>query len=464
MPGVRHACFVSVSANRAATTVKLTLSARSGPTNFKDRAIAGMLSPVKLLPSHCRRFPAEEVESKNVAAEVDPRHAGLSRDDVEAIWTSVKWLYGTGMHPSIGLCVRRRGHIVLERALGHLSGNSPDDRRDAPKVPIRYDSLFNLFSAAKAVTAMLAHLLEDRRLLHLDDPIAEYFPEFGANGKQEVTLRQILAHRAGLPMLSNVAMNLDLLADRERVIRLLCEQRPLSVPGRQLAYHALTGGFIVDELVRRLTGSDIRVFLEENVAKPMGMPSFGFGVPPEQAPLVAVNAFTGAAPLPPVSTLVQRCFGVNVREAVEISNDPRFLTAIIPSGNLVCTAEEGSRFFEMLLCGGELDGVRVFERRTVQRAVAETSWLEIDSFLGFPVRYGTGFMLGGRWLSLYGPGTPRAFGHVGFTNVVAWADPERDLSACLMTTGKPLITPGQVMWWNVLRTIASRCAKVGPRP
>jgi CubicO group peptidase (beta-lactamase class C family) len=72
-------------------------------------------------------------------------------------------------------------------------------------------------------------------------------------------------------------------------------------------------------------------------------------------------------------------------------------------------------------------------------------------------------MLGARWLSLYGPGTPLAYGHVGFTNVVAWADPERDVSACLMTTGKPLITPGQVMWWNVLRSIASRCSKIGPR-
>jgi CubicO group peptidase (beta-lactamase class C family) len=422
-----------------------------------------MLPDVKLSPYHCRVRLADDIESHHTEAEVDPRVAALDRGDVEAIWKSVRYLYATGMHPAIGLCLRRRGHIVLERAIGHLSGNAPEDAADAPKVPIRYDSLFNLFSAAKSVTAMMAHLLEDQRLLHLDDPVAEYFPEFGQNGKRNVTVRQILTHRAGVPALSNVAMKLDLLADRRRVLELLCEQKPHSVPGRELAYHALTGGFIIDELVRRLTGEGIDVLLDKSVRRPLGMKSFQFGVSSADVPLVAKNAFSGAPPLPPVSTLVKRIFGVNVREAVAISNDPRFLTAIIPSGNLVSTAEEGSRFFELLLAGGELGGVRVFDRRTVHRAVAETSYLELDTFLGFPVRYGSGFMLGGNWLSLYGPQTPHAFGHVGFTNVVAWADPDRDLSACLMTTGKPLITPGQLMWWNVLRAIASRCTKIGPR-
>ncbi len=418
---------------------------------------------VKLSPYHCRRFPADEVESRHTEAEADARVAALDRADVEAIWSSVRYLYASGMHPSIGLCLRRRGHIVLERAIGHLYGNSPEDPADAPKQRIRHDSMFNLFSAAKCVTAMMAHLLEDQRLLHLDDPVAEYFPEFGQNGKHNVTVRQILTHRAGVPALANTPMKLELLADRGRVLQLLCEQKPTSVPGRELAYHALTGGFIIDELVRRLTGAGIDVLLDRSVRQPLGMRGFRLGVPVEEAPLVARNAFTGAPPLPPVSTIVKRVFGVTVREAVAISNDPRFISSVIPSGNLVCTAEEGSRFFELLLQGGELDGLRIFDRRSVHRAVAETSYLEIDSFLGFPVRYGSGFMLGGKWLSLYGPGTPHAFGHVGFTNVVAWADPDRDVSACLMTTGKPLITPGQLLWWNVLRTIASRCSKIGPR-
>src|SRR5258705_11160622 len=99
---------------------------------------------------------------------------------------------------------------------------------------------------------MMAYLLEDQRLLHLDDPVAEYFPEFGQNGKEDVTVRQILTHRAGLPALDNVAMRLELLANPQRVLELLCEQKPFTVPGRQLAYHALTGGFVIGGLGRRV--------------------------------------------------------------------------------------------------------------------------------------------------------------------------------------------------------------------
>ena len=85
----------------------------------------------------------------------------------------------------IGVCVRRRGKVVLDRAIGHLRGNSPDDPPEAAKVPIRASSLFSLYSASKAITAMVVHLLDERGVVHLDDPIAEYIPEFA---RREVVL------------------------------------------------------------------------------------------------------------------------------------------------------------------------------------------------------------------------------------------------------------------------------------
>jgi CubicO group peptidase (beta-lactamase class C family) len=96
----------------------------------------------------------------------------------------------------------------------------------------------------------------------------------------------------------------------------------------------------------------------------------------------------------------------------------------------------------------------------VRRAIAEQTFLEIDSIMGVPVRYGMGFMLGGKYMSLYGHDSPHAFGHIGFTVVAVWADPDRDLAVSLMTSGKPFITPGQVRWLEVGRTIARRCARV----
>jgi CubicO group peptidase (beta-lactamase class C family) len=408
---------------------------------------------------HVRAFSPEAVTSRNTAAEADPCEVGLQTADVDAIWASVVKLYATGLHPAIALCVRRQGRIVLERAIGHLRGNAPNAPIDAPKIPIRYDSLFSLFSASKAVTAMLIHLLDERRLVHLDDAVADYVPEFAQHGKGGITLRQLLTHRAGIPSLPSTCVDAALLRDPDAIFALLCKARPHSIPGRRLSYHALTAGFIFAEVLRRVSGCDIRRFLREEVLDRLGFNSFNYGVSSACTGAVAENARTGLPTLPPHSWFVARALGVGLERAVELSNDESFLTSIIPSGNIIGTAEEASRFFQLLLNGGQLGGVRVFEPRTVRRAIAEQSYLEVDSFLGLPVRYGMGFMLGDTRFSPYGADTANAFGHIGFTNVIAYADPDRALSVGLMTSGKPFITPGQISWLNVARTIARVCGK-----
>jgi CubicO group peptidase (beta-lactamase class C family) len=406
---------------------------------------------------HVRASSPEEVTSRNTAGEVDPGAAGLEPADIDAIWSAVVRLYRGGLHPAIALCVRRRGHVVLDRAIGHLRGNAPGEPRDVPKTPIRHDSLFNFFSASKAVTAMVIHLLDERRLLHLDDAVVEYFPEFGKHGKGDVTIRQILTHRAGIPAVRDVPVDVELLTDPQRLLAILCEAKPVSVPGRRLAYHALTGGFVLGEVVRRVTGRDLRRVLREEILGPLGFATFDYGVPAARVGEVAENAFTGLPAFPPQSWALERALGLGVRAATEMSNDSRYLTGIVPSGNIIGTANEASRFFQLLLEEGELGGVRVFDRRTVRRAVREQSYLEFDWFLGMPVRYAMGFMLGADHFTPYGPYTGRAFGHLGFTNVIAWADPAREISVGLMTSGKPFITPGQISWLNVAKTISGRC-------
>ena len=163
--------------------------------------------------------------------------------------------------------------------------------------------------------------------------------------------------------------------------------------------------------------------------------------------------------LPPVSTVLGRALGVDFHQAIAMSNDPRFLCGCVPAASMVATANELSRFYQLLLNHGELDGVRVFDPRTVRRATAEQSYLEFDFTLGLPFRYGLGFMLGARWLSLYGPDTLHAYGHLGFTNVICWADPERRVAAALMTSGKPFIYPELVFLLDLLRQIGLACAK-----
>ena len=200
--------------------------------------------------------------------------------------------------------------------------------------------------------------------------------------------------------------------------------------------------------------------LREEISAKLGLHTFDYGLSPERLPDLAQHAFTGLPPLPPLTWAVSRALGIDLLDAVALSNDPRFYSCLIPSGNIVSTADEACRFFQLLLNEGELDGVRIFDPRTVRRAVEASGVLEIDSFLGLPVRYGIGFMLGNAGPGLYGWNAPRAFGHVGFTTVLAWADPDRALSACLMTSGKPFVTPEQVRWMQAIYTIAARTPRV----
>jgi CubicO group peptidase (beta-lactamase class C family) len=157
--------------------------------------------------------------------------------------------------------------------------------------------------------------------------------------------------------------------------------------------------------------------------------------------------------LPPLSTIIKRALGVALPDAVRLSNDARFLQATVPAGNICATANEASRFMQVLLDGG----APVFQARTINRAIAEDSYLEADLTLGLPIRYSMGFMLGSRLASLYGLDTPRAFGHLGFTNVMMYADPQREIAVGIMTSGKPALSPG--LWRTLLlpQVIARRC-------
>jgi CubicO group peptidase (beta-lactamase class C family) len=407
--------------------------------------------PLSLL-GRCR-IPDHLDEVLDVAAEVPGREVGIPQARIDAVWRAAEGLYRAGVHPALQLCIRHRGQVVLHRALGHAEGNAPQDPPDAPQRLATTDTPFNIFSAAKAVTAMVIHKLDEKRALHLEDRVCDFIPEFAQHGKDRITLRHILAHRAGIPNLPPESLDLDLLGHPERVVEILCEARPRSRPGRLLAYHAVTGGFVLAEVVRRITGQDIRSVLAKEILEPLGMRWMRYGVAPADVPCVAVNAMTGPPPPPPMAQILRGALGTSLARVVELSNDPRFLTGIVPSANIVTTANELCAFFECLLREGELEGVRVFEPRTVRHATAEQNYWELDFTLGMPIRYGLGFMLGGP-VSLYGVDNHEAFGHLGLSNVIAWADPDRDISVALLNSGKPILTLHVVRLFQLLNEVA----------
>jgi len=395
-----------------------------------------------------------------VEREVDPRSVGVRPDALARVWSAVERLYRSGIHPAITICVRYRGQVLLDRAIGYVTGNGPDDPPEAPKRVATPDTPFSTLSASKPLAAMVMHLLAERGLLHLDDPVCDYLPEFARHGKEAITIRHLLLHRAGLAFVPAEALDLDRLADPSMILETICDFRPVFRPGRVLAYHAVSSGFVMSELVRRVVGTDIRSVVTDAICRPLGLRWLNFGVAPEDRAMVAANYLTGP-PIPGVArALFRRVLGIEYNDLPALSNDPRFLTGIIPSANLVATAGEMSRFYQLLLEGGSLDGVRIFAPSTVARATAEQTYMEFDRSLGMPIRYSLGFMLGARWLSLYGPGTEHAFGHLGFTNIVTWADPKRQVAAAILTSGKPLVYPAIYDWIDIPRQIGLACPPV----
>lgn len=143
--------------------------------------------------------PADVLGIRSDAELDDVRSVGVEPADAAAIWQTVVDLYKTGLHPAIGFCLRRRGKVIFDRTLGHIDGGSLAAGSAQSAQVATPDTLFNLCSASKAITAMVIHLLDDRGELHLDDVVAEYVPEFARHGKDRITVRHVTTDRAGLP-------------------------------------------------------------------------------------------------------------------------------------------------------------------------------------------------------------------------------------------------------------------------
>lgn len=395
------------------------------------------------------------VTTIDTEAEQDPRLVGLTSAGIEQMWSSVETLYRSELHPSVTLLVRRRGQIVLKRAIGHLSGVTPEDH-DEP-VLIHPDAPQNLFSASKAVTALLIHKLVDEGRLSLDDPVCRYVPEFAAQGKAHITLRDVLTHRAGVPYIPPEHANPDLLLDWDEVVRLICAEPPNDKGKRRQAYHALTAGFIAGEVVRRVGDIELRDALKSWLADPLGCEYLTFGADKDIRHLVPKNVVTGQKILWPITKYMERVAAIPFEDAVHESNQDAFLSAIAPAGNVHASADDISKVFEMMRNQGQYNGQQILKPETVAAAIAPVSKLKIDGTLLLPMRYSAGFMLGEDPWSLLGPKSGDSFGHLGFLNILCWADPRREISVSLMNTGKTFAGPGVAGFLKAIFTINKVC-------
>ena len=357
---------------------------------------------------------------------------------LDRIWDAALHWYRAGMQPAIQLCVRHNGQVVLNRAIGHAWGNGPADPLDAEQIPVTTSTPFCVYSAAKAITTTVVHMLVERGEFALDDRVCGYLPTYTGHGKERTTIRHVMTHSAGIPFATGPRPDLRRMNDSDYAREQLGALKPIHRPGLMHIYHGLTWGPLIREIVSAATGRNIREILATEILDPLGFRWTNYGVAQADVPLVAPSHVTGK-PLPsPIAAGLKMALGGSMTQIIPFSNSPMFLTSVVPSSSVVSTADELSRFAAILCRGGELDGVRVLREETLRAATKQCRRLRPDVATGLaPIRWGTGFMLGSRRFGPFGRDAAAAFGHTGLTNIAIWADPSRRLAVGLVSSGKP---------------------------
>ncbi|MEU4477628.1 serine hydrolase domain-containing protein [Micromonospora sp. NPDC023966] len=277
----------------------------------------------------------------------------------------------------------------------------------------RADTVQLVFSGTKGLAAACALLLVERGVLDLDAPAARYWPEFAAAGKAGITVGDILSHQARLPGVRE-RIGLDDLLDHETMAKLLADQAPETDPRAAFIYHALTWGWLVDELVRRVDGRSVGEFFTDEFARPLELDTW-IGLPDEHhdraSTMLAAPGFLLTAEPPSTDPLVVLTHNpLVVPGTPAFWNSPEFRQAGLAAVGAFTTARSMARFYASLAAGGSLDGVRVLEAATVELGRRERR-RGLSALSGSQMAYGAGFELATD-AQVFGP-APDAFGHVG---------------------------------------------------
>lgn len=312
--------------------------------------------------------------------------------------------------------------VVLDgRLVADLWGGDADA---AGRRPWARDSLVNVWSVTKGPVALAIAMLVERGALDYEAPVARYWPEFAAAGKQAVTVGCLMAHRAGLPGCARPVAIEDFYA-WQPLVDCLAEMAPMWPPGERCAYHALTYGHLAGELVRRVDGRSPGAFIAEEIAAPLGA-AFYVGLPDSEEARVAeivVGPGTHDGIEQAKANPLAAAAYLNPALSADVANERAWRAAEVPGGNGQGDALGLARLYGALACGGAIDGRRLIGPEALAPATAER-FRGLEAGRGLPIAFGAGFMLNHD--GLYGP-SPGAFGHSGWGGSFAFADPERRL-------------------------------------
>ena len=306
------------------------------------------------------------------------------------------------------------------------------------------DTIANTYSTTKGMTALVAHRLVEQGKIDLDAPVANYWPEFAAAGKQEVPVRWLLSHQVGLPAVRETLPS-ETLYDWDAMCAALAATEPWWTPGTKHGYHPVTYGFLVGEVIRRASGKTVGELFRQDVAEPLGA-DFHIGLPESEHGRVSDMIGSIAPPktdaktesgkpairikgpmadfmrdMADPSTMVGAAFN-NPRIRSGAHNTKEWRNAEIPAANGHGNARALARIYGALACGGEVDGIRLLDPESITRARTEQVSGPDATLASMPMRYGLGYMLRSDFMPL--SPNESAFGHPGAGGSIGMADPE----------------------------------------
>jgi CubicO group peptidase (beta-lactamase class C family) len=346
------------------------------------------------------------------------------------------------------VCVYHHGVCVVDLWGGH---------RDAEGRPWTRDTMAPSFSTSKGVASTLVHVMADRGLIDYDAPVADYWPEFAQNGKHGITVRHVLTHQSGLYHVRRMIDRADRMLDWAHMVRAIEQAAPLHAPGTHTGYHGFTYGFLVGELIQRVTAKPFPQVVREAIAEPLALDGLYIGAPADelhraarllwpqrgalglgasllrwQGPLIGDALVESASlvqrllDLAPIQLDLPSILDALVPRGLSVFDfgADETLRASIPAANGLFTARALARMYAALACGGVLDGARLLSRETLAHATEVQVSTGRRLVIPFEMRWRLGYH--GVFTT---HGVPRlAFGHFGFGGSGAWADPRRELA------------------------------------
>jgi len=368
----------------------------------------------------------------------DPEKAGIDVKGLEQAIGLIEKQREEGLHDGAQLFVARRGKIVIDVAIGEAQ----------PGVPMHTDSAMLWFSSTKPLTSVSIAQQVERGKLNLDDTVKSIIPKF-TNGKNSATVKHVLTHTGGFPM-NNFPF---LRYDWETVIQKICEEPAEYEPGTAAGYHPLSGWCILGEIIRRVDGRPIEIYLDEEIFKPLGMKNSSLGVSTERA-----------AALGNYLSLISEKSEPSTN--IEAWNDSRARPRILPGGNGYGPAHDLGRFYMALCNGGELEGKRILKKETVDLFIAVHRSGMVDRTFSEGMEtplsppWGLGFAKGTDADIVAGYGrkcTSAAYGHGGNRSSTGFVEPGRDLVVTIVTNGLPTAAENALRLSDISDTIHGAC-------